>query len=347
MQTPDGVSTPKGGSTEKRGVQFQSTGFPHRGLTSARRHTPFRQAPSKRTILQKSLVEETVDPLKIAHLLRKQWSLYSVTPMHRFSYTNLKDYARLLSAHIAAEKQKGLAIEVGVELNLKVTFSNLPGLKGRARDPGAVLVQISAKPQFSAAGAEDKIVWSGWFCCTFGDDEVLDILPETFVCLPLFLVSGTETLTAIVGTWFQRIFDCAFRNLPVSAHDLAWMAAMWTGCDVHGPIAATELIFSVPSEPHKLDISYAIHPDDARALWDDIHKSQDAVTKKEVDAFFQCLYTHFFRHFKIHLSAMQLVKVSTSVASAHCDGKVKFLCKEHLVQVLKLLTELARNNIQY
>lgn len=62
--------------------------------------------------------------------------------MHKFSYTRLKAYSRHLSAHIAAEKQKGLAVEVGSELNLKATFSCLPGLKGKDRDPLAVLIQV-------------------------------------------------------------------------------------------------------------------------------------------------------------------------------------------------------------
>ncbi|NP_001090496.1 centromere protein L S homeolog isoform X1 [Xenopus laevis] len=348
MQSPsNGVSTPKDFSSARRSIQFQNTGFPHIGLASARRHTPFHHAPSKRRIHQTSPLSESVDPAKVALLLSKQWTLYSVTPMHKFSYTNLKEYARLLSAHICAEKQKGLAVEVGTELNVKATFSPLPGLKGREQDPGSILVQVLAKAPLSAAGAQDRIVWSGCFCCTFADEDTLDMLTsETLLCLPLFLVNGAETLTAMVGTWFQKAFDCSFSSLPISSRDLAWMAAMWTGYEAHEHITATEFIFSVPVEPH-MDISYAIHPEDIKALWSNIHKGQDEVLAEEVDLFFQCLYTHFFRHFKIHLSATHLVKVSTSVASAHCDGKVKILSKEYLLQVLGYLTELAINNIQY
>lgn len=269
-----------------------------------------------------------------------------MTPMHKFSYTRLKAYSRHLSAHIAAEKQKGLAVEVGSELNLKATFSCLPGLKGKDRDPLAVLIQISSKPPLTRAGTEDRIVWTGWFCGTYTEDDILEVLPETFTCLPLFLCNGAETLTAIVGTWFQRNFDCCFGKLVISSQDLTWLAAMWTGYDVHGHVPAIELVFSVPVEP-RMDISYAIHPEDFKTLWNDIHKSQDEVTVEEVDHLFQCLYSHFFRHFKIHLSATQLVKVTASVASAHCEGKVKFLSKDYLTRVLGFITELAVNNIQY
>ncbi|KAM8930354.1 centromere protein L [Pelodytes ibericus] len=347
MQTPtDGVTTPKRRSIDTRSIPFHSAGFTNGGFNSARRNTPFHQAPTKRRIPQSSPLEETFDPAKTAYILHKQWNLYSVTPMHKFSYKNLKDYARLLSAQILAEKQKGFAVEVGSEFVMKASFSLLPGFKGKEREPGAVLVQVSAKPPFSKPGTEDRIVWSGWFCCVFGDDDVLEMLPDTMICLPLFLVNGTESLTAIVGSWFQKTFDCCFSKLPISSRDLAWMTALWAGSEMYEHMAATELVFSVPVEPH-MDISYAIHPEDFRALWKDIHKSHDEVTADEVDVLFHGLYNHFFRHFKIHLSATQLIKVSTSVASAHCEGKIKFLCKEHLVRVLGLLTELAMNSIQY
>ncbi|XP_075038266.1 centromere protein L [Mixophyes fleayi] len=346
MQTPtEGVSTPKRRSSTRGSAQYHSSRYPPGSLTSTRRRSSFRLL-SKRKIPQSTPLVETLDPAKAALLLHKQWNLYSVTPMHTFSYTKLKDYSRHLSAHIAAEKQKGFAIEVGSELNLKAMFSSLPGLKGKDGDPLALLVQISSKPQFSKAGAEDKIVWTGWFCGTYTEHDILEVLPETFTCLPLFLINGAETLTAIVGTWFQSSFDCCFGKLTISSRDLAWLTAMWTGYEVHGHVPTTELVFSVPVEPH-MDISFAIHPEDFKTLWNNIHKSVDEVTVEEIDNLFQCLYSHFFRHFKIHLSATQLVKVTASVAAAHCDGKVKFFSKDYLVRVLGFLTELAINNIQY
>lgn len=87
-------------------------------------------------------VQEEIDPEKVAFLLRKQWTVYSLTPLYKFSYTSLKEYSRLLSAFIAAEKQKGLAVEVGEDFNIKVIFSTLLGVKGTQRDPEAFLVQV-------------------------------------------------------------------------------------------------------------------------------------------------------------------------------------------------------------
>ncbi|XP_068807939.1 centromere protein L [Struthio camelus] len=294
--------------------------------------------------LRRAPTEENADPQKTAFLLRKQWTLYSVTPLYKFSSANLKEYARLLGAFIAAEKQKGFAVEVGVDLDIRVTFSSLPDLRGSDQDHAAMHVQLSSR-SVSSKNSEEKLMWSGWFCCVSGDD-LSENIPEDFTCLPLFLANGAESYAAIVGSWFQKTFDCRFRRLAISPLNLTWMAAMWTGCKVEKNASATELVFSVPCLPQPLDISYAIHPEDAKALWDTVQKTPGEITQEEVDLFMDCLYSHFHRHFKIHLSATKLVKVSTAIASAHCDGIIKFLQSKYLIGVLMLLTELAISQIQ-
>ncbi|NXC77328.1 CENPL protein, partial [Anhinga anhinga] len=205
--------------------------------------------------------------------------------------------------------------------------------------------QLSSRSQASQKNSEEKLVWSGWFCCVFGDALSEDV-PEDFTCLPLFLVNGAESYTSVVGSWFQKTFDCCFRRLAISPLNLSWMAAMWTGCKVGKTASPMELVFSVPCLPHPLDISYAIHPEDAKALWDTVQKTPGEITQEEVDVFMDCLYAHFHRHFKIHLSATKLVNVSTGIASAHCDGTIKFQQSQYLTGVLMLLTELAISQIQ-
>ncbi|NXD16075.1 CENPL protein, partial [Nothocercus nigrocapillus] len=289
--------------------------------------------------------QETADPQKAASLLRKQWSLYSVTPLYKFSGARLAQYARLLGAFIAAEKHKGLAVGVGVDLDVRATFCSLPELCGGQRDQPAMLVQLSSRSSVSPKNSDEKLMWSGCFCCVSGEDFSENV-PEDFTCLPLFLANGAESYTATVGSWFQKTFDCRFCRLSISPLNLSWMAAMWTGCSVEKNACATELVFSVPCLPQPLDISYAIHPDDAKALWDTVQKTPGEITQEEVDLFMDCLYSHFHRHFKIHLSATKLVKVSTAIASAHCNGTIKFLQSKYLTGVLMLLTELAISQIQ-
>ncbi|XP_066180864.1 centromere protein L [Sylvia atricapilla] len=314
-------------------------------LPFGRTHGRLGTSSSSRPVASALCSQESVDPRKTAFLLRKAWTLYSVTPMYRFRRACLRDYARLLSASIAAEKQKGLAVEVGTELDIKVALSSLAELRGSELDHAALLVQLSSRSKASSRNSEDKLVWSGWFCSMFGDD-LSENLPEDFTSLPLFLSHGAESYTALVGSWFQKTFDCCFRRLAISPQNLSWMVAMWAGCKLDRAASAVELVFSVPRLAQPLDISYAIHPEDAKALWDTVQKTPGEITQEEVDVFMDCLYAHFHRHFKIHLSAAKLVKVSTAVASAHCDGIVKILHSQYLPGVLMLLTELAISQIQ-
>lgn len=309
-------------------------------LELVRRQSSYFPSPSRRKIPQCSQLQEDVDPQKVAFLLHKQWTVYSLTPLYKFSYANLREYSRLLSAFLAAEKQKGLAVEVGEDFNIKVSFSTLLGVKGTQRDPEAFLVQIFSKSQSPREHREGKVLWTGWFCCVFGE-SLLETVSEDFTCLPLFLANGAESNTSLIGSWFQKTFDCCFSRLAISAFNLSWMAAMWTACKMDHYMATTEFFWSVPCSPQSLDISYAIHPEDAKALWDSVHKTPGEVTQDEVDLFMDCLYSHFHRHFKIHLSATRLVRVSTSVASAHTDGKIKILCHKYLIGVLAYMTELA------
>lgn len=181
----------------------------------------------------------------------------------------------------------------------------------------------------AAKNAEEKVVWMGWFTCTGGND-LFEIVDEEFTFLPLFLVNGAKALTVLVETWLQQTFDCCLSPLHITPISLSWMAAMWTGCPMDNPTVPTELTFSTLGTAYPLDISYSIHPEDAKALWDSIHSTPGEVRQEEVELFMACLYNHFHRHFKIYLSATILVKVSTSVGSAHSVGKIKVWCLAHL-----------------
>ncbi|KAH0618235.1 hypothetical protein JD844_017250, partial [Phrynosoma platyrhinos] len=291
------------------------------GIVSLRRGNLFGQMPAKRMIPQIPHLQAKADP-QIGFLLSKHWTLYSVTPLYKFSYGQLQAYSRQLSLFIAAEKQKNLAMEAEPDLPYKVKFSSLPALKMTEHEQASVLIQITQKSQVTAENEGDRVVWMGWFCCTCGDD-ILETVMEDFTCLPLFLVNGPKTFLDLVGTWLQQMFDCCFSPLQISPISLAWMAAMWSGCNMDSYTVATELTFSVPCTAYPLDISYAIHPEDAKALWDSIQSTKGEIRQEEVELFMECLYNHFHRHFKIHLSAARLVKVSTSVACAHSTGKIK------------------------
>ncbi|MBN3302354.1 CENPL protein, partial [Amia calva] len=281
-----------------------------------------------------------VNPEQLSLLIKKEWRLSYVTPLYRFKHTHLKSYSRQLSAFIAAEKQKGTAVEVGPETGFKVTFSTVLGLTESDEDTEAVFIQIRSRPPFAQEGAPDVVVWSGWLACVNGNAEYIGSLPVDFTCLPLFCASGAESLTSLVQSWLRNSFDCNFGQLGISSSNLQWLAAMWTGCQPAVNIRYLKLSWTLPARP-PLDVSYTIHPGDAWDLWSSIHQEKDRMSAEEVNLFMRCIESNFFRHFRVHLSAGELVKVSTAVGSAHRDGKIKFLNCDYMSSILALLTESA------
>lgn len=96
------------------------------------------------------------NPEQIALLLQKQWRLYHLTPLYRFSYTMLKKYSNELSVFIACEKKKGIAVEVGIEVAGKAKFSMLAGLRATESDPEAIFIQVRFVNQFPTAS---QLLW--------------------------------------------------------------------------------------------------------------------------------------------------------------------------------------------
>ncbi|XP_036409572.1 centromere protein L [Megalops cyprinoides] len=299
--------------------------------------------PTSREIPKPRPVTEQLDPEQIALLVKKEWKLSYVTPLYQFRHTMLKTYAKQLAAFIVAEKQQGVAVEVGPETGFKVVFSTVLGLAETKEDAETVFIQIHSKSAFATEGEAAKLVWSGWLTCVCGDPEYLRSLPDGFVCLPLFCAGGAESLTAVVKSWFERTFDCCFGPLAIGSTSLRWLAALWTACHPNTSIRYLKLEWKIPAEP-PLDILYSVRPQDAWELWDSIRQeggARDSVDIEEVDRFTQGLEAHFFRHFRIYLSAGTLTKVSTALGSAHHEGKVRITCSDNITSVLTLLTECA------
>ncbi|MGH0137509.1 UNVERIFIED_CONTAM: hypothetical protein FKN15_001022 [Acipenser sinensis] len=112
------------------------------GLTSVRKGklTSLKLPTSREVPKARDLSER--DPEQISKLTEKNWNLYYVTPLYKFVYTGLKSYSRQLAAFILAEKQKGIAVEVGLETNFKVNFSIIQGLTEIEEDAEAVFLQF-------------------------------------------------------------------------------------------------------------------------------------------------------------------------------------------------------------
>ncbi|XP_041697966.1 centromere protein L-like [Coregonus clupeaformis] len=307
------------------------------GHLTALRIPRSRSAPKSRDITKQ------VDPDQVALLVKKEWQLSYVTPLYQFRHTQLKPYSKQLSAFIVSEKQQGLAIEVGQELGFKVNFSVVLGLAETDKDAETVFIQILSKQAFAAKDDAQKVVWSGWLTCVNGDLDYLRSLPPEFVSLPLLCTRGPESLTVLVKSWFEKTFDCCFGPLGINSTNLQWLASLWTGCHPTINIQYLKLVWTLPTLP-PMDVTYTVDPQDAWELWDSVRQvdtTEDSISIDEVTRFIKGLQSHFFRHFRIDLSAGSLMQISTALGSSHHSGKIKIASPNYIPTILQLLTECA------
>ncbi|KAJ3595464.1 hypothetical protein NHX12_004767 [Muraenolepis orangiensis] len=310
----------------------------HLGYTpgfTQRRLTTSRLAATHRSVTE-------VNPAQLA-LLAREWQLSYVTPLYRFRHGELKSYGRQLGAFVESEQQRGVAMEVGPERSLKVSFAPVAGMAQTEADADTVFIQIHSKPMFAAASDPHKLLWSGWLACVGGDPVYVRALPGDFVCLPLFCSNGSDSLTGMVKAWFRRTFDCCFGPLEIDSTNLQWLAALWTDCHARSGIKQLKLVWSLPAEP-PLEVTYAVHPQDAWELWRSVRRpgeEDNSVGVEEVACFIKGLQSHFYRHFRVELGAGQLTQVSTALGTAKHGGGVKISNSGYMITTLTLLTECA------
>ncbi|KAJ8011949.1 hypothetical protein DPEC_G00063630 [Dallia pectoralis] len=309
-------------------------------------YTPGHQTVLKIPISRKKAksrdITNRVDPDQVALLVKKEWQLSYVTPLYKFRHTMLKAYSRELSAFIVSEKPQGQAIEIAQELGFKVNIFVVLGLAETDQDAETIFIQILSKQVFAAKDDAQKVVWSGLLTCINGDVDYLRSLPPEFVSLPLLCTSGPESYSALVKSWFKKTFDCCFGPMCITSTNLQWLATLWTGCHPEKNVQYLKLAWTIPTLP-PMDVTYKVNAQDAWMLWDSVrvNATEDSVSIDEVNSFIRGLQTHFFRHFRLDLSAGSLMRVSTALGSAHHSGKIKITSPDYMTTVLQLLTECA------
>uniref|UniRef100_A0A1A7XLD0 Centromere protein L n=2 Tax=Iconisemion striatum TaxID=60296 RepID=A0A1A7XLD0_9TELE len=346
------VRTPLSGGVEKRISKGRSYRLSLRSCVSSRLGlTPgwtTRRLNSRRKAPKSQSITEKVSPEHLALLVKNEWQLSYVSPLYHFRHTQLKSYARQLSAFIAAEKQQGLAVDMEIQGGFKVSFSAVQGLAVADDDPETVLIQIHTKPVFAQQDDPLKLVWSGWLTCCNGNPEYLRSLPKDFTCLPLFGSNGAQNLTSSVKSWFQKNFDCSFGPLEINQTGLEWLVALWTNCNAETSIQKLKMLWTLPVEP-PLQVTYVVEGNDAWDLWSSVQRSSEGDGGKEVGwidieeatAFMKGLKGHFYRHFRLDLSAGNLSQVSTALGSAKYNGRIKISNSRYMITTLTLLTECA------
>ncbi|XP_060080286.1 centromere protein L-like [Ylistrum balloti] len=323
---------------------------------STRRYTPYGKTPQSRRIAvtaPRSRIQRTPTSRKsdrvsekeqqkdFKGLTMKTWRSFKLTPLYGFSSNprNLKKIANALSAHIEAEKRKGIFMDN--TLMGKAYISIYKDLKVTEVDPEAIQIIVKGK---NATG-EDTIQLTAVLCgVDMQENHIKAAMRENFTYFPVMLVKASLSMCNAVTRWLEMQYDCKVTPLSLSSYDLAWMVSMWSGMkNENGKTKPVEFLYSVPKECEGLSsINYSIDPEDCQDLWERIHdKDEVDFTSEEVQKFIRSLEAHFFRIFKVKISAMSLVRIGTPLCMVGTDGRLKIFLSNKIHVLLRHLTELA------
>lgn len=266
-------------------------------------------------------------------LVNKTWHIHKVSPLHLFSFepSSLKSYSKLLSAHLEAVTSN---TAVDVE-------DNVGNVKIQANKNKDLLEIIFSKKQKNGNGPGKILLTAILFSAK--NDLDADDLHQSFTLLPLMLIKGSSRLIGHLINWWQITFDSCITPFLMSPLQLIWLTTMFAGITTGPRSKPVEFVYKVPEEVKGLTtITYSINAHDCQRVWQSIcdNKNQeDVCTPEQVVSFISAWDEHFYHHFGVHLQAMQLLTVGTSVLYVSNDGRVKIFSQEHTHQVLVYLAE--------
>ncbi|KAL4234736.1 hypothetical protein ACF0H5_006378 [Mactra antiquata] len=288
------------------------------------------------------LTEHTeVEQHNIKELVGKVWHVFNLTPLYNFkeNKSDLQHYSRTLSSHIAAECKRGVFVDTSEPGDATVALFS--GLDVAADDHKAVLIEIRGKARNKN---EDKVISQAVLFSTDLEYNPLKAeIKEEFTYFACMLIRGPESVSQTLQNWIEVQFDCKVVKQTFTSHELAFMAAMFTGfSEVHKPL---ELVYKVPKEIEGLShIDYSTNASDCVRLWNKIRGTDSEIfTTEEANKFITGLESHFFEIYSIKLNAMQLLTIGTSIAFVGQDGRLKVHAKspENVLKVCRHLTDVS------
>ncbi|XP_046359935.2 centromere protein L-like [Haliotis rufescens] len=314
---------------------------------STRKNTPYHKTPrSRRFGLQGSkspLIEKT--PTSPRHapsfkgLVNKTWKLYRLSPLYNFTPTpsHLRRYGTSLSV-LVGERQRRSLITESKDL-VRSLISPYRELTIGPDDPECIQILITGK---TLKDIPTTLV-TGFMFGVELQDSLVSPHNGHFKHYPVLMVKGSMSLCKALTDWLESKFDCRVSAMTFSSVDLSWMVAMWSGLSKGLKSKPVELLYTVPEEVEGLKkITYSIDAEDCQRLWDSIHDgSSNEFTEEEVKTFMDCLQSHFYGCFKVHLSSMFLTRIGTSIVYVGSDGKIKFFTESGVIPVLRYISELS------
>ncbi len=294
------------------------------------------QEPKQSSRRQRSQVRRNNDKTEdiSSRIVNRTWRVYRVSPLYCFKTDakSLKVYEKRLNNFLAVETCG--AAEVQSRVKKKALFTKL---EGDADGDYGVEIKIMTNEGKQDAAKEELVA----ILCCEGSNGNTNILNGDLTSLPVCLIKSPVSLKDSFLQWLENQFGCRACPLLFSPTDLAWMVSLCAG--IGEPTTSVELTYSVPAVIPELDtIYFKMDAKDARRIWNLVHNpKQPYFTNDEAVRVLKSMETHFYHHFKIHLSQMQLTTVGTSVACIGQEGRLKILQEPYVCYILQQLSQLA------
>ncbi|XP_014678430.1 PREDICTED: centromere protein L-like [Priapulus caudatus] len=284
-------------------------------------------------------IQTEPETLLAAELVNKTWSIYKASPLYSFSINLLKNYSKSLTVELEAAIKKGVAVGLDSETTCKATFSVFEGFAYDQDGAQSVKLSVSAKRKQISDNEPSEVLT---LLLTGRMNDASKSISGSFTCCPVMLTRGQVMFTDIVMAWMQNQFDCSIYRMSFSQYHLAWMVAMWAGIlPENTSPKSVMLVYSVPETEGVDTLTLSINPHDCKRLWVSVHNADSSsFLESEVHTFHKSLELHFYQHFKIHLSCMQLSSIGTPIVFVSSEGKMKMYSVEHVDSVLQLLVDL-------
>lgn len=342
------VKTPKTGRTSQRQTEIESVPSLNRRTTLGIEKNVSTPRVSKSVTPSNSrIVQKETQTKDLFHdIVGKTLRVFQASPLYKFDFSNVKNFAEQLSKFLQLETEKQLFVEANGEFKdqkYKTDIFVFKEISGEETKLSAVKITVenfTSKP--TQAKSNSTAVLTAMFCFV-GKEEAEDPrFQDHFTCLPVCLIKGPVDLARSMICWFEQKFDCRITPMTFSSMELGWYFSLWAGMSSPGKSVPIELSYDASNVNGLSRILFSIEQKDAKELWGNIHSSGSLIfTEEESITFLKALESHFYHHFRINLEGLPVTRVRTAIAYIASEGKLKIVHPHYADHILEQLTRAA------
>ena len=343
------VKTPKTGRTSQRQTEIESvpSSLNRKTTLEIEKNVSTPQVSKRETPSNSRTVQKETQTKDLFHdIIGKTLRVFHASPLYKFDFSNVKNFAEQLSGFLQLETEKQLFVGANGEFKdqkYKTDIFVSKEISTEETKLSAVKITVeNFTSKRTQAKSNSTAVLTAMFCFV-GKEEAEDArFQHQFTCLPICLIKGPVDLARSMICWFEQKFDCRITPMTFSSMELGWYFSLWAGMSSPGKSVPIELCYDASNVNGLSRILFSIEQKDAKELWENIHRSGSLIfTEEESITFLKALESHFYHHFRINLEGLPVTRVRTAIAYIASEGKLKIVHPHYADHILEQLTRAA------